>query len=300
MNITNLTNIDKSADYQNKIQASFAEKVNSIKENDQMSPEAFGGGAVVKVEISALGADELEKVRQSWDNHPVSALHRSDIPISANADGVYRIGKVDFSEKEFESARELVTGMTSQLKQGTLSYNDYTKMAMAESFVEKCASAAFSEEQTKVIAKAMKDYNERLINRNDELLSKSQYVNNVTDSDNQYWGIRGVIPDEAKDAMQSLFGKRPVATTSVTSIATNQELIDSLQKKAKEINPTDKDEMERFKTFYQSVMKSAYDAQYPDEIKSDTKTAVELDLNGSDGMMKLVDFAKQWMDRNGR
>ena len=35
MNITNLASIDKSADYQNKIQASFAEKVSSIKENDQ-------------------------------------------------------------------------------------------------------------------------------------------------------------------------------------------------------------------------------------------------------------------------
>ena len=59
MNITNLASIDKSADYQNKIQASFVEKVSSIKENDQKSPEAFGNGAVVTVEISALGAEEL-------------------------------------------------------------------------------------------------------------------------------------------------------------------------------------------------------------------------------------------------
>ena len=66
MNITNLTSVDKSADYQNKIQASFAEKISSIKENDQKSSEAFSSGAVVKVEISALGAEELEKVRQSW------------------------------------------------------------------------------------------------------------------------------------------------------------------------------------------------------------------------------------------
>ena len=30
-----------------------------------------------------------------------------------NDEGVYRIGKVDFSEEEFETARNLVTGMTS-------------------------------------------------------------------------------------------------------------------------------------------------------------------------------------------
>ena len=178
MNITNLASIDKSADYQNKIQASFAEKVSSIKESDQKSSGAFGTGAVVKVEISALGVEELEKVRQSWDNHPVSALYRTDIPISANADGVYRIGKVDFSEKEFESARDLVTGMASQLKQGTLSYNDHTKMALAESLVDKCAAASFSEDQRQVIVKAMKDYNARLIDRNNDLISKPNYVKN--------------------------------------------------------------------------------------------------------------------------
>ena len=41
MNITNLASIDKSADYQNKIQASFAEKVSSIKENDQKEITLF-------------------------------------------------------------------------------------------------------------------------------------------------------------------------------------------------------------------------------------------------------------------
>ena len=300
MNITNLASLDKSADYQNKIQASFAEKVSSIKENDQKSPKAFGSGAVVKVEISALGAEELEKVRQSWDNHPVSALHRTDIPISAKADGVYRIGKVDFSKKEFESARELVTGMTSQLKQGTLGYNDHTKMALAESFVDKCAAASFSEDQRQVIVKAMKDYNDRLNDRNNELVSGSNYVKNDDESVRSYWGVRQVIPEAAKDELERLFGRRPAGTSAVTGVATNQELIDSLQKKAKEVDLTDSSGIEEFKTFYQKLMKPAYDALYPDEVKSDSQAAVELDINGYDGMMKLIDFAEQWMERSGR
>lgn len=300
MNIISPVSIDKSADYQNKIQASFTEKINSINENNQKSDDAFASGQVVKVEISAMGAEELEKVRQSWNNQPVSALYRSDIPVNTNNEGVYRVGKVDFSEEEFEAARNLVTGMTSQLKQGTLSYKDYTKMAMAENLVQKCASTTFSKEQSEVIAKAMKDYNERLTNRNNEMLSNSRYVKNDTDSDNHYWGIRGAIPEEAKDAMQSLFGRKPGAATSVTNIATNQELIDNLQKMAKEIKTTEKDGQEQFKTLYQSVMKPAYDTLYPDEMKSDSQAAIEIDLNGSDGIMKLVDFAKQWMGRGGR
>lgn len=295
MNITNLASIDKSADYQNKIQASFAEKVGSIKENEQKSSEAYGAGAVVKVEISALGAEELEKVRQSWDNHPVSALYRTDIPISANADGVYRIGKVDFSEKEFESARDLVTGMASQLKQGTLSYNDHTKMALAESLVDKCAAASFSEDQRQVIVKAMKDYNERLINRNNELISKSGYVKNDDESAGQYWGLKQTIPEAAKDEAEKLFGRRPVATSAVTSVATNQDLIERIQQKVKETDLTERARLDEFKTFYQSVMKPAYDAQYPDEMRSDSRAAIDMDLNGSEGMLKLVDFAKQWI-----
>ena len=296
MNVTNLASIDKSADYQKKIQASFAEKVSSIKENDQRSPEAFGGDAVVKIEISALGAEELEKVRQSWDNHPVSALHRTDIPISANADGVYRIGKVDFSEKEFESARELVTGMTRQLKQGTLSYSDHTKMALAESRVDKCAAASFSEDQRQVIVKAMKDYNNRLNDRNNELISRSNYVKSDDESAGQYWGLKQTIPEAAKDEMEKLFGRRPVDASALTSVATNQDLIERLQQKVKETDLTERAGLDEFRTFYQSVMKPAYDAQYPDEMRSDSKSAIDLDFNGSEGVMKLVEFAKKWLE----
>ena len=295
MNITTLTSVDKSAEYQNKIQSSFVEKVSSIKENEQKSTEAFGGGTVVKVEISALGAEELEKVRKSWDNHPVSALYRSDVPISTNAEGVYKIGKVDFSEKEFESARELVTGMTSQLKQGTLSYSDHTKMALAENLVDECAAATFSNEQRQVIVKAMKDYNDSLINRNNELIAKSNYVKNDDESAKLYWGVRQVIPETAKDEMARLFGKRSVGTSAVTGVATNQELIDSLQKKAKDVNIANPSTMEDFNEFYQNHMKTVYDAMYPDEMKQDTITTIEQDLYGTNGMAKLFDFARKWM-----
>lgn len=291
MNITNLVSIEKSADYHHKIQASFADKISSIKENNSRDSGILGGQAV-KVEISALGAEELEKVRQSWDNHPVSALHRTDIPISANADGVYRIGKVDFSEKEFESARELVTGMTSQLKQGTLSYNDHTKMALAENLVDKCAADYFSEDQRQVIVKAMKDYNNRLVERNNELLSKSNYVQNDDESARTYWGARQVIPEAAKNEMERLFGRRPSGTSAVTSVATNQELIDSLQKKLKEVDITDSSGMDDFKAFYQKLMKPAYDAIYPDRMRSDSGVSIDRDMND---IAKMVDLAKQWL-----
>ncbi len=290
MNIINPVSIDKSADYQHKIQASFVENISSIKENNPKDSGTLGGQAVT-VEISALGAEELDKVRQSWNNHPVSVLYRTDIPVSKNDEGAYRIGKVDFSEDEFETARNLVTGMTSQLKQGTLSYIDHTKMALAENLVDKCA-ASFSEDQRQVIVKAMKDYNSRLVDRNNELLSKSNYVQNDDESARTYWGARQVIPEAAKNEMERLFGKRPSGTFAVTSVATNQELIDSLQKKVKEVDITDSSGMDDFKVFYQKLVKPAYDAIYPDKMRSDANISIDRDMND---IAKMVDFAKQWL-----
>ncbi len=290
MNITNLVGIDKSADYQHKIQASFVENISSIKENNPKDSGTLGGQAVT-VEISALGAEELDKVRQSLNNHPVSVLYRTDIPVSKNDEGAYRIGKVDFSEDEFETARNLVTGMTSQLKQGTLSYIDHTKMALAENLVDKCA-ASFSEDQRQVIVKAMKDYNSRLVDRNNELLSKSNYVQNDDESARTYWGVRQVIPEAAKNEMERLFGKRPSGTSAVTSVATNQELIDFLQKKVKEVDITDSSGMDDFKAFYQKLVKPAYDAIYPDRMRSDSGVSIDRDMND---IAKMVDFAKQWL-----
>ncbi len=298
MNSISPIGIEKNTYYQNKLQASFVEQIDSIKEKSSSNSNALASSSVVSVEISALGAEELEKVRQSWNNHPVSALYRTDIPISANGDGVYKIGKVDFSEEEFVSARNLITGMTSLLKQGTLSYNDHAKMALAESLIDKCAAASFSEDQRQVIVKAMKDYNDRLVDRNNELITKPGCIKNDDESAGEYWGLRQIIPEAAKGAMEKLFGMRPASTSAVTSIATNQELIEKLQEKIKKTDLTEKKGMDEFSVFYRLVMKPAYDAQYPDKMRSDSQSTVELDLNGPNGMMKLLDFATKWLEQN--
>ncbi|MCR5777458.1 MAG: hypothetical protein K6G84_08595 [Lachnospiraceae bacterium] len=281
----------KSTEYQHRLQASFIDKISIKKENNPKDSGTLGGQAVT-LEISALGAEELDKVRQSWNNHPVSTLYKTDIPVSKNGEGAYRIGKVDFSEEEFESARNLVTGMTSQLKQGTLSYSDHTKMALAENLVDKCAAASFSEDQRQVIVKAMKDYNRRLVDRNNELISKSSYVQNDDVSAKTYWGVRQVIPEASKNEMEQLFGRRPSGASAVTSVATNQELIDSLQKKVREVDITDPSGMDDFKAFYQKLMNPAYNAMNPDNMRSDASISIDRDMNDIE---KMVDFAKQWL-----
>ena len=74
MNNINLISNDKSSDYQAKVQAAFVEKLSTVKGNDDSEAKSIGNGSVVKVEISALGAEELDKVRKSWENQPVIYL----------------------------------------------------------------------------------------------------------------------------------------------------------------------------------------------------------------------------------
>ena len=106
----------------------------------------------------------------------------------------------------------------------------------------------------------MKEYNNRLNDHNNDLISKSNYVKNDDESAGQYWGLKQTIPEAAKDAMEKLVGRRPASASAVTSVATNQELIELLQQKVKETDLTEKAGLDEFKAFYRSVMKSAYDA----------------------------------------
>ena len=81
-------------------------------------------------------------------------------------------------------------------------------------------------------------------------------------------GLRQTIPEAAKNKMEKLFGRRTVSASAVTSVATNHDLIERFQQKVKETDLTEKARLDEFKTVYQSVMKSAYDTQYPDEMRS--------------------------------
>lgn len=42
-------------------------------------------------------------------------------------------------------------------------------------------------------------------------------------------------------------------------------------------------------------MKQVYDAQFPDKMRQDSANLIEQDFYGTEGMTKLLDFAKQWV-----
>lgn len=63
MNNINPVSIDKSAEYNNKLQDTFRNKIDAKEENSSLFSNAFGDGPAVKVEISSRGAEMSEKVK---------------------------------------------------------------------------------------------------------------------------------------------------------------------------------------------------------------------------------------------
>ena len=63
MNNINPVNIDKSAEYNSKLQDTFKSKIYAKEENSSLFSNAFGDGPAVKVEISSRGAEMSEKVK---------------------------------------------------------------------------------------------------------------------------------------------------------------------------------------------------------------------------------------------
>ncbi|WP_022765514.1 hypothetical protein [Butyrivibrio sp. XPD2006] len=241
---------------------------------------AFGDMAAT-LSISALGAEELEKVRDSWNNHPVSSLYNTEIPVSKNAEGAYKIGGVSFTEEEFTAARELVTDTSSQLKTGYLSYRDYAKMEVAQKVVDERAAKGFRAEQAQVISRAMKDYNNGLVERQSEMLSGRSIRTNEDPASDRFFGVEVLVPGSATDDGSPRYAS--------TDIATDKELIKTLRDSIKSVDITGRDAASELKALYQNIMKPVYGAQYPFQRESDVNDALDRDLKE---LIALIDLEK--------
>ncbi len=266
-------NKDESSDLQNAVAEKLSDKSNINT--------AFSDTAAT-LSISALGAEELEKVRDSWNNHAVSALYEKDIPVSKNAEGVYKIGGASFNDEELSAARDLITGIGSQLKNGYLSYRDYAKMEVAQKVVDECASKGFNEDQTKAISKAMKDYNNNLIRTQERLLANKKTKTNDDPASGNYFGIEVNVPNEVRKSTNEY---------ASTDIATNQDLIANIRDNIRSTTLSDKNAVNKLIASYEDMMRPIYNAQYPAQLKSNVDDVISRDVND---LIKMFDFSEKW------
>ena len=270
---TKSVNKDESSDLQNAVVEKLSDK---SKINTAFSDTA------ATLSISALGAEELEKVRDSWNNHPISALYEKDIPVSKNAEGVYKIGGASFNDEELSAARDLITGIGSQLKNGYLSYRDYAKMEVAQKVVDNRAYEGFNDDQAKAISKAMKDYNNNLIRTQERMLANKKTKTNDDPESGKYFGIEVHVPNEVRKSTNEY---------ASTDIATNRDLIANIRDNIRNTDISDKNAVNKLMASYEDMMRPAYNAQYPVQLKTNVDDVISRDVND---LMKLIDFSEKW------
>ena len=257
---TKSVNKDEGSGLQNAVAEKLSDKSNI---NNAFSD------TTATLSISALGAEELEKVRDSWNNHPVSALYK-DIPATKNAEGLYKIGGASFNDEELSAARDLITGVGSQLKNGYLSYRDYAKMEVAQKVVDKCATEGFNEDQAEAISRAMKDYNHNLIRTQERMLANKKTKTNDDPASGKYFGIEVNVPSEVRKSTNEY---------ASTDIATNNDLINKLRDSIKSLDINDKDSVYKYKAQYEEIMRPVYTTQYPLQRNSDIDDIISKDVN---------------------
>ena len=266
----------------NKDESSGLQNAVADKLSDKSNINTAFSDTAATLSISALGAEELEKVRDSWNNHPVSALYEKDIPVSKNAEGVYKIGGASFNDEELSAARDLITGVGSQLKNGYLSYRDYAKMEVAQKVVDNRAYEGFNDDQAKAISKAMKDYNNNLIRTQERMLANKKTKTNDDPASGKYFGIEVNVPSEVRKSTNEY---------ASTDIATNRDLVANIRDSIRNTDLSDKNAVNRLIASYEDMMRPAYNAQYPDQLKSNVDDVISRDVND---LMKLIDFSEKW------
>ncbi|WP_026651957.1 hypothetical protein [Butyrivibrio proteoclasticus] len=267
--------VDK--DENSGLQNAIAEKL-----SDKSNVNTAFSDTAATLSISALGAEELERIRDSWNNHSVSALYEDGKPVSKNAEGIYKIGGAAFNDEELSAARDLITGVGSQLKNGYLSYRDYAKMEVAQKVVDKYASNGFNEDQAKAISKAMKDYNNNLIRTQERLLANKQTKTNDDPASGKYFGIEVHVPNEVRKSSNEF---------ASTDIATNQELVASIRDNIRNTDFSDKEAVNKLKASYDELMRPAYSSQYPKSYKANVDDVISKDISD---FLKLIEFEGKW------
>lgn len=248
--------------------AEIRDKFVHAKENGQIA-DLLEISGVSQEQLNAMASETGPK--RTGASYSVDAFFRKELPQLKNGDGSYMISGVKFSEDELVRARNVMKESVADLQyKVTLDYSDYAKMSIAESAVNSFAKDNFSEEQQNVIARAMKEYNAGLEERQSKSLSKANVVDNNYGELSEYYGKSQVIDQTLADEMNKLkdeiakltghqftktvAGKAPGIITS----ATNRELINIIKDTFNDVDLNDKEEVDSAMKKYRDYMRPAY------------------------------------------
>jgi hypothetical protein len=251
------------------------EILNTAKENGEIK-DLLQLSGVEQNQVANLKKSSFERK----SDYSVSAFFRADMPKQKNADGTYSISGVDFSEEELVKARTVMKAAVDGISAGsgknsTLDYRNYAEMEIAESSVNQYAKDNFNEEQQKVIAKAMKEYNAGLEELQQQTLSNMNLVDNHYGEISNYYGKSQIADQNLADAINNLKEKISKVTgqsfrkseagevSGFVQTATNTELINNIKSVFSNIDINDEASVAKAMKQYQELVKPVYRANDP-------------------------------------
>lgn len=100
-----------------------------------------------------------ELLQDSKISHATTVFFASKLDVLPNEDGNITVMDTKFSKDDFQTCRDLIQSMRSDVKtKSFLDYDDYAKLSLMNNIVTTYTKTHLNEEQTKVLISAVNDY----------------------------------------------------------------------------------------------------------------------------------------------
>lgn len=273
LNATEITTLQRpensSATYRlnaDKIKENWEEiKKNSISLLSVSEEAASYENTISTEKIKNLG--ELNKMNSC--NYSSNAFFQKDMP-KITTDGQYMVNGALFSKEELEQCRIVMKSAADSIECNVdLNYEDYAQMGIAVSCVKNYADMHLNKEQAEAVNRAMSEYNEALINRQEEMLSGANYVDSEYEGLSDYYGKVRILDNGEIDALNKLkeemskitghhYEPTRTGATAVVGSATNEKLINEIYDLFSNVDVTDEEMLEIAMKKYEALVKPAY------------------------------------------
>ena len=255
-------------------------KVNADEMKEKFQKAKENGEIKDLLELSGTSKDSVLSIKASADgprqmktHYSVDSFFRKDMPRIQNSDGTYSIDNVTFTKEELENARNVMKAAVSEFGPGKctmLDYRDHAAFAIAENSVNAYAKEIFSEEQQRVMNKAMQEYKAGLLEIQNSYINNGKTVSNDYGEISKYYGLSPVFDEAMVDALNKMkeelsrITSRPFKpsvvgeASGIVSVATNQELISNITDVFKGVDLADEDAVKNAISKYNELVKPAY------------------------------------------
>lgn len=295
--------------------ATYRLNTDKIKENWDKLKANSQDLVEISTSLDIEGLDISGGLKRTGCNYSLDAFFRTDMP-QITTDGGYQVGGVYFSKEELEQCRMVMKTATDNMTCGigrnaNLDYENYAQMGIAAGTVKKYAAENLTEEQAAVVNKAMQEYNEALVNMEQDMMSDGTYLDSPYEGLNEYYGKVHLLNDSEIEAINNLkkelgklTGRYYEPTTSgaisVVQTATNKELIGNITDLFSNLDYSDEEAVNKAMEQYKRWMTPAYTAAGMNDLHGSLTRVLNEDVAGFRKQIENVLMASNYHEAEYR